>query len=481
MPKNPMQDIVPKGKSIRNVPLPETRVRNVVRREEVKRRKPAERMEEDDVPVRLNKMVERKARIAPPVEEPAEEAAEDTIDEPVVDKEVLRSVRREFEAKSPARKTRQRSSRNKKRLAIIGLFVGVVVLAVLVSGFFNGASVSVTPRTAEASIQNEYTARKGEAAAELAYQILAISSEGSESVKATGERQVEKRATGTIVIYNNYNGTPQRLIKNTRFATPEGLVFRISDSVNVPGKKGSTPGSVEAVVTADEPGEKYNVGLKDFTIPGFKGDPRYAAFYARSKTPIQGGFIGVEKIVAESDRQKAKANIQKKIQADLISQVNAQIPPDRVGFENGWKIEYKSLPETAVSDSEVKIQEEGTLTAVLFDRQQLSSVLAKGKIADYKGDPILVTNMEDLQFVPKEPFDPSAASSILFALSGKARFEWTYDESALKEALAGEPRSAIPSILQKYPMIQKADISLRPLWARKFPSSPEKITIEKGV
>ena len=481
MAKNPMQDIVPKGKSIRNVPLPETRVRTVVRREDVKRRRPAERIEEDDVPVRLTKIAERKARVAPAIEETVEETAEEALEEPVVDKEVLRSVRREFEAKSPSRKTRQRSSKNKKRLALLGLFVGVVALAVLVSGFFKGATVSVTPRTAEASVQNEYTARKGEAAAELAYQIVAISSEGSESVKATGERQVEKRATGTIVIYNNYSEAPQRLIKNTRFATPEGLVFRISDSINVPGKKGSTPGSVEAVVTADEPGDKYNVGLKDFTIPGFKGDPRYSSFYARSKTPIQGGFTGVEKIVAESDRQKAKTNIHKRIEADLLSQISAQIPPDRVGFEKGWKVEYKSLPEETVTESEVKIKEEGTLTAVLFDREQLSSVLAKSKLADYNGEPILVTNMEDLLFVPKEPFNPAAASSILFAISGDARFEWLYDEGALKEALAGEPRSAIPSILQRYPMIQKADISLRPLWARKFPSSPEKITIEKGV
>ena len=264
-----MQDIVPKGKSIRDVPLPETRVRTVVRREDVKRRKPAEKIEEDDVPVRLTKVVERKARLAPVIEEARDEAVEDALGEPVIDKEVLRSVRREFEAKSPVRKTRQRLSKNKKRLALLGLFVGVIALAVLVSGFFNGASVSITPRTAEASIQNEYTARKGEAAAELAYQIISISSEGSESVKATGERQVEKRATGTIIIYNNYSDTPQRLIKNTRFATPEGLVFRISDSVNVPGKIGPTPGSIVAVVTADEPGDKYKVGLKDFTIPGF--------------------------------------------------------------------------------------------------------------------------------------------------------------------------------------------------------------------
>jgi nitrogen fixation protein len=483
MSKNPMQDIVPKGKSIRNVPVPETRARTTVRSDDVKRRRAIERIEEDDVPVRLNKMVERRPRIAPVIEETIEEVQqEEPVEESTVDKEVLRSVRREFENKpSSSRRTRPKTGKNKKRLMLLGLFVGVVLLAVLVSGFFGGASVTITPRTDEASILNEYSARKGDAATGLSYETVSVTSQGSESIKATGERQVERRATGIIIIYNNYSTTAQRLIKNTRFSTPEGLIFRISDSVNVPGKKGTTPGSIEATVTADEPGEKYNVGLRDFTIPGFKGDPRYTSFYARSKTPLAGGFSGVEKIVAESDREKAKANIRKKIESDLISQIAAQIPADSVGFKNGWEIEYKSLPEQTVSDTEVKIQEEGTLTSVVFDRKQLSSTLAESKITEYNGEPILVTNLEDLAFVVKEPFSPASADSIFFSLTGGAEFEWLYDEASLKESLAGEPRSAIPSVLQKFPMIQKADISLRPLWARKFPSSPEKINVQKGL
>ncbi len=476
-----MQDIVPKGKSIRNVPVPETRVRTTVRKDDVKRRRSIERIEEDDVPVRLNKTVEKKPRIAPVIEETIEEVQEEPVEESTIDKEVLRSVRREFESKSaPARRTKQKTGKNKKRLMLLGLFVGVILLAVLVSGFFGGASVTVTPRTDEASILNEYSARKSDVAG-LSYEIVSVSGQGSESVKATGERQVERRATGVIVIYNDYSTSPQRLIKNTRFATPEGLIFRISDSVNVPGKKGTTPGSIEATVTADAPGDKYNVGLKDFTIPGLKGDPRYTSLYARSKTPIAGGFSGVEKIVAESDRDRAKANIRKKIETDLLSQVAAQVPAESITFKTGWKIEYRSLPEQAVSDTEVKIQEEGTLTAVLFDKKQLSSVLAKSKLAGYNNEPIIITNIEDFTFAAKEPFNPATANSILFTLTGNAEFEWMYDEASLKDSLAGQPRSAIPSVLQKFPMIQKADISLRPLWARKFPSSPEKIDIQKGL
>ncbi len=481
MSKNPMQDIVPKGKSIRNVPVPETRVRTTVRNDDVKRKRAIERIEEDDIPVRLNKVVEKKSRVAPVIEEIIEEVQQEPVEESTIDKEVLRSVRREFENKSSSpRRTKQKTGKNKKRLMLLGLFVGVILLAVLVSGFFGGASVTITPRTASVSIINEYSARKGESTG-LSYEAVSVTAQGSESVKATGERQVERRATGTIIIYNDYSTTAQRLIKNTRFSTPEGLIFRISDSVNVPGKKGTTPGSIEVVVTADAPGDKYNVGLKDFTIPGLKGDPRYTSLYARSKTPIAGGFSGVEKIVAESDREKTKTNIRKKIETDLLSQVAAQIPEDSVGFENGWKIEYKSLPEETVSDTEVKIQEEGTLTAVVFDRKQLSAVIAKSKLTEYKDEPILVTNLEGISFIAKEPFSPATSNSIMFSLTGIAEFEWLYDEAALKESLAGEPRSAIPSVLQKFPMIQKADISLRPLWARKFPSSPEKINIQKGL
>lgn len=538
MPKNPMQDIVPRdGRSIRNVPVPESRTvsRPVAPRideprlERPARRpaysgsrtlstrqtRPAARPSPRPEPVEEEEAAARPAPAARPTmrrEAPVREIVPEPVEKPSEEETVaarIRRAREEFEAASMAARKPQRMTRvdreeaieaqasadeptdsgpslpprhrkGKGRLWLGAAVAGVIGLAILASTVFHSAVMTLKPRSAEASVAGDYTARKaGAGTSELVFETVSVQATGSETVRANGEKQVETRATGVIVIYNDYGTAAQRLIKNTRFETPEGLVFRISDSVTVPGKKGTTPGSVEASVIADEAGTKYNVGLKDFTIPGFKGDPRYTSFYARSKTPIQGGFSGVQKIVAEADRAKAVANIESKIAAELKRQIAEKIPEGKVFFDDAYVVTFTDMPEEAVSDTQVTLKKQGTLTAAVFDKVAFSEALAQERVQGYAGEPVQVRDWTKVTFTPKAGFNP-ASQSIAFGLGGTAAFDWTYDEVALKTALKGQSRQAVQSVLGKFPMIQEADISIRPFWRTSFPDSLGAITVRKA-
>jgi hypothetical protein len=317
--------------------------------------------------------------------------------------------------------------------------------------------------------------------AQLTFIPLTVKTVGSQKVAAAGEEKVDKAASGTIIIYNNYNASTQRLVKNTRFETPEGLIYRITDSVTVPGKKGTVPGSVEATVVAEATGDKYNVGLKDFTIPGFKNDPRYTTFYARSKTPLAGGFTGTVKVVADADRLKAQNDIKAAATAELLKKADAEKPADSVFFGNAYTVDCSPLPQETVSEKEAMIKMDCSLSAALFDMQKLASFVAKKYITGYANEAIVIRNVADLAFTPKAGFAPGSSTSISFTLTGKSRLEWTYDEAALKAALAGKKRSEVPSVLQAYPMIQKADISVRPAWRRSLPTEAKDISIVKAI
>src|SRR3989344_6529655 len=194
---------------------------------------------------------------------------------------------------------KQVGGRGGKWPLVVGIGVAVAVLGIGLSVFFSGATVFATPRQEAVTVNGTFTAVKESKPGELQYETMTLSKETSLSVSATGEKHVERKASGNIVIYNNYNSESQRLIKNTRFETPEGLIYRVDKSVTVPGRKSeggvAAPGSMEITVYADQPGSSYNIGLTDFTIPGLKGDPRYEKFYARSKTPMTGGVSGVVK------------------------------------------------------------------------------------------------------------------------------------------------------------------------------------------
>jgi len=462
MPRN-IQDIVPNGgRSIRNIPLPANRAKK-----------------EDSRQIPIKKMNEKVEKLERKIETEETHLEKEVahLEKEEAHIKALRKARAEFEMYNTPRK----KSFNKKKIWIAGAVVLVIGLAVIVSTVFHGATVFVSPKVVSANVAGDYSAKKTAGSGELAFDILAIKQTGTEVVKASGEENVNKKASGTIVIYNNYNSASQRLIKNTRFETPEGLIYRINDSVTVPGKSGTKPGSIEATVTADEAGEKYNVGLKDFTIPGFKGDPRYGAFYARSKTELTGGFSGVRKVVADKDRKKAEDNIREKIKTFLTEEIKKNVNSEKVLFDKAFTIDYVSMPEESLAGSDVLVKVEGTLTAAVFDRASLSSHLAtKAKVKGYKGDAVLIKDPGSIFFTPKSDFRPATNAVISFSLSGTPAFEWVYDATLLATALAGVNREDVISILQKFPMIEKADISIRPFWRGSFPDSSERITIKKA-
>jgi hypothetical protein len=96
----------------------------------------------------------------------------------------------------------------------------------------------------------------------------------------------DRYASALMIVYNEYSTTPQRLIKNTRFESSSGLVFRIAETVEIPGYTVSdtsmVPGTVSVRVYADEPDPIYLIGPGDFTIPGFEGLPQEGKLYGRT-------------------------------------------------------------------------------------------------------------------------------------------------------------------------------------------------------
>ena len=129
------------------------------------------------------------------------------------------------------------------------------------------------------------------------------------------------------------------------------------------------PGSVDVKVYANEPGEKYNIGLSDFTIPGFKGDPRFDKFYARSKTPITGGLIGNIKIVPEEDKQATIKQIHSEIEKEILNEARLQIPSDFILFDDLIKITFESLPNSNVNGDTVLISEKATLNGAIINKK----------------------------------------------------------------------------------------------------------------
>ena len=366
-------------------------------------------------------------------------------------------------------------------LVLIGILF--VVLQLMVS-----ASVSIKLKQASVPINTKISASMSATTSPtaLTYQIITLSSVDSEIVVATSTVPSKpKKASGQITIFNNFSSAPQTLVKSTRFETADGLIYRIPNTINVPGyttSAGKTvPGSITVTVTADQVGSKYNIDMADFTVPGFKTDAsRYAKIFARSKTAMTGGADQNSAGVSEDAKKVAQTNIESRLKESLLKQVQAQKTANSIVFDGASKFSSQQLSDTAGTDSQhTVIREQGTISSVIFDKKILGKILLSDAIAKVGGS-AEIRGLENLHFVA----DTASASPVWqvkplsFNLTGTVDVIGVVDTAKLLKDILGTPRSDLTKVLSNYPTIDKATANVKPFWKGSFPTDASRVKVE---
>lgn len=375
------------------------------------------------------------------------------------------------------------------------LFVSLGIIAILVMLFFilssfDSADVEITPKTAEATVNEalliENISSKTNPLA-LGYRVIELSQESEKRVPANDEEYISQTASGTITISNTYSSDTQKLVKNTRFESPTGKIYRIRESVSVPGYTESDgkkiPGTLDVEVFADAPGEEYNVSSAEFTIPGFKGQEPYDFFSAKTKTAISGGFDGVRKIVSEESIETAKNDLSSTLTSKLIDEINEQVTDEFIAIYNAESFVFDEVKQTDISGSnEALLTRRGTVSALVFDRVELSNVVALATVAEYQENQnVLIEGLETLEIkvgLDQGDLEIDGDERERMDISGNAMFVWQNDEIEIKEALLGTKKKDLGTTLSNFPGIFRADAVIKPFWRGKFPNTVEDIDIE---
>lgn len=362
----------------------------------------------------------------------------------------------------------------------------VGILALLVGGLivwtvFAQAQVTITPKTAHVAIGSEVTlvGHRDAGAGELPYEIIQLDDTLTQSLQASETEFVEERASGTIIIYNEEK-TAQRFVEETRFETPDGLIYKLAkgNPVTVPAAQGDTPGTVEVTVYADEPGEQYNGEPTDFVIPGWREikSSKFTTQYARSKTPMTGGFSGERPQVSDEDVSAARTRLQASLERRLHKEIIANVPDDYVVFDGAIDITYTNdAPIQASEGDSVEVAETATATAVIFDRYELSKVLARELVDTYQNEDIRVSNFDTLVLTTNQNIQDFRADSLpvefSFDLTGEPEFIWQIDTKDIADALSEKQKKEFSSIVNQFSGVEHAALELKPLWAPKIPEA----------
>jgi len=368
-----------------------------------------------------------------------------------------------------------------RRLLILGIII-VIICAIgglLLSTLFAGATITVYPREAQVTVPATLSAQPNAPVGTLSYEVMTVTRSASTTVQATGSKNVSRAASGAVTIYNSFGTEPQRLIANTRFEAPDGKMYRVRDSVVVPGMTGTTPGTATATVFADSAGASYNRGETRFTVPGFKGDPRYEKFYAQAAS-VSGGYVGPEPTVAAADLTKAREALQQGLAQAAQSSLGSQIPSGYLPVPGTLQVTYSEISQAPGQEGTATLGQSATMSAAIVSQEVLASVIAKQTVQDYGGEPVMI---EDPSSVIMSVASTTKLSDgrITVNLSGTPTLIWRYDGEKLITSLLGKNKGEFEAIIEAFaPAIMRAEAKLRPFWDSSFPSEREKVKVEEG-
>lgn len=359
------------------------------------------------------------------------------------------------------------------------IIVAVVAIVFFVFNLFQSAEITVYPKNASAQVNSELAIVDSEnkkTEAELVYKTFEFTGDATEEITASGEEYVSEKASGTITVYNKYTTKGQSLIKNTRFEAPNGKIYRINETVTVPGYKTVAgevkPGTLDVVVYADQPGAGYENGLVDFTIPGFKGQPQYDTFYGKAKTNITGGFVGTRKVVSAEQLKSAQNAVTEKLKNLLRQNLTDQLPTNLIAINSSDSaFVFEEFKREDKANDVVAIKLKGSLPVKVVDKNKLSQKVAETSIGgNYViGSPILITNLNEMVMKLTE--------NNTLMVSGNAKFVWQLDPKEMKQKIVGKNRTEAINTFSDFTGIDRVEVKISPLWKKYFPEDADRIEV----
>lgn len=359
-------------------------------------------------------------------------------------------------------------------------FAGFVVISVLFlvgTGafiFLPKAEISVVPMSVSQDIGMEFDGRT-DATAEGERVVPVRIVEKEETVTVTGETSGSSsgngsKASGKILIYNEYGSDSQQLVATTRFQSEDGKIFRLTKGVTVPGvteRNGQRePGVVEADVVADGSGSEYNIGTTNFSIPGFSGSAKAGKIYAKSKSSMSGGSsVGQSGAtsVSAADLEKAKGDATETFRRSFSDTLSRDLAQNEQFIPETFDIAVvgnPSAPGVGSVASSFEYKATFHAKAFVFSEDELKdrAVAVLRKKSSISDD----FEARDVTFRYEGGTADYQAGTFRFKANVNALFVASIDIGALREDFLGKKADEIKPILEKHPEVKNIEIELKP-------------------
>jgi hypothetical protein len=290
-----------------------------------------------------------------------------------------------------------------------------------------------------------------------------------------GKETVNQKATGKLTIFNAYSSSPQQLVAQTRFESPNGTIFRLDKAVTVPPAKIENgkiqASSIEVTVSANEPGEAYNIPpATQWKIPGFKGTPRYAGFYADSYSAMSGGVVGERAVPSADDRAQGEQKVEEALFANLQAKIKVMANDNKaIEGSTSFVITKKEVQFGAQDEGKFTVYMEGEIKQIVFNEQKLKDVIVSNiRTAESIDDKVDQINLT--YGVPEFDFKNGLFD---VDVTGTVRFVANIQLEDIKTSLYGANDAAARAVIKRIVGLKGGSIEFWPFWVRSVPTNPQ--------
>ncbi|OGY42185.1 MAG: hypothetical protein A2Y82_00465 [Candidatus Buchananbacteria bacterium RBG_13_36_9] len=290
--------------------------------------------------------------------------------------------------------------------------------------------------------------------------------EGEKLFITTGQKQLQGDIVGKVKLTNELSRS-QILIATTRLLTPDGILFRLKNRVEIPAK-----GNVEADVYADDPTKPLALAGTKFTIPGLSESLQKLVYgEAQQDLKASGQFVSaisqeeLDKAVAEYSEELAQ-QIFKDEESSLTKILNKEIITKSFNHQVG----DESL--NFIFKLIIKV------SGVIFDDKDVQTLALKSIEGLVPTDKQLMAASKDklIYEIEKVDFDNKLAQ-LKSSVSGIAIISENSPILA-KDKLVKLNLDEITAYLENFDQIENVKVAFFPSWIKKIPSFEDHIIIK---
>lgn len=376
-----------------------------------------------------------------------------------------------------------KSLRLYRRMAFKFILATAVLLGFVFYFFFPKLNITITPQSEPINdsfsfiVSNATTtaiaeASEGESEKKIDGQVKEITVSAEKKYQASGEEvEGEQIVRGEVTIINKYN-KPQPLVTKTRLLSPDGKLFRIQESVNVPAG-----GEVTVAIYADKPGADMALGANThFTIPGLWAGLQ-DKIYAENKNDFS-YESQVKYAISQKDIDMAKKDISELLNLKAKNEIETEGTEDIVLYnEVADSFNYSADVKVGDEKPDFILKASKKIVVINFSKDIISG-MAEARLSLLVPDDKQLSNFDGKQITYSlDDYDSDSGLATVKAYFGASMFLKSDSSLLDKKKMVGLNRKQISKYLDSFPEIKSYNLNFSPSFISNAPSLPDKISI----